>query len=246
MQNFKLIIEYDGGAFHGWQRQVGDRTVQEEIEKALTRMTRQRITLLGSGRTDAGVHARGQVANFACDTRLTPAEFQKGLNSMLGGAVVIHHCEIVPENFHSRYDVAAKTYRYRIRNHPLPRAIGRQYHWHVRAPLDVAAMQAASDHLMGTHDFTAFEGAGSPRQHSVREVRRAEWRREADHGLAFFIAANGFLRFMVRNIVGTLVEVGQGKRSAGDIPGLLEARDRRLAGPTAPPQGLCLMKVEYG
>jgi tRNA pseudouridine38-40 synthase len=246
MQNFKLIIEYDGGAYHGWQRQAGDRTVQEEIEKGLRRMTRQQITLIGSGRTDAGVHARGQVANFTCNTRLTPVEFQRGLNSMLGGAIVIRRCESVPENFHSRYDVTRKTYRYRIRNHPLPRAIGRQYHWHVRAPLDVAAMQAASDNLLGSHDFTTFEGAGSPRRHSVREVLRAEWRRETDHGLAFFIAANGFLRFMVRNIVGTLVEVGQGKRSPGDIPGLLEARDRSLAGPTAPPQGLCLMKVEYG
>jgi tRNA pseudouridine38-40 synthase len=246
MGNFRLNIEYDGMAFHGWQRQAGDRTVQAEIEKALTRMTCRQITLIGSGRTDAGVHARGQVANFTCDTRLTPAQIQKGLNSMLGGTIVIHRCEMVPESFHSRYDVTAKTYRYRIRNHPLPRAIGRQYHWHVRAPLDLAAMQVASRHLMGSHDFTSFEGSGSPRQHSVREVMRAEWRGEPDHGLAFFIAANGFLRFMVRNIVGTLVEVGQGKRSPEDIPALLAAQDRSLAGPTAPPHGLCLMEVTYG
>lgn len=245
MQNFKLIIEYDGGAYHGWQRQAGDRTVQEAIEGALGRMTRQPITLIGSGRTDAGVHAYGQTANFTCDTRISPLEFQKGLNSMLGGGIVIRQCEVVPEAFHSRYDVTSKTYRYRIRNHPLPRAIGRQYQWHIRAPLDLSAMQAASRYLLGSHDFSTFEGAGSPRQHSMREILRAEWQREANHRLVFFIAANGFLRFMVRNIVGTLVEVGQGKRSPDAIPGLIADRDRNQAGPTAPPQGLCLMEVSY-
>lgn len=245
MQNFKLTIEYDGGAYHGWQRQAGDRTVQEELEQALRRMTQQPITLIASGRTDAGVHALGQVANFTCETRISPEAFKKGLNSMLGGAIVIHRCEIVPRSFHSRYDAVSKTYRYRIRNHHRPRAIGRQYHWHVRAPLDMSAMQAASRHLLGSHDFTTFEGAGSPRQHSVREIQRAEWILCGDHCLEFFIQANGFLRFMVRNIVGTLVEVGRGKRSPGDIPGLLAARDRSLAGPTAPAQGLCLMEVEY-
>ncbi len=245
MQNFKLIIEYDGGAYHGWQRQAGERTIQEDIEGALARMTRQQITLIGSGRTDAGVHAHGQTANFTCDTRISPLAFQKGLNSMLGGGIVIRSCEAVPEAFHSRYDVTRKTYRYRIRNHPLPQAIGRQYQWHIRAPLDLCAMQAASHHLLGSHDFKTFEGAGSPRQHSVREILRAGWRREANHCLTFFIAANGFLRFMVRNIVGTLVEVGQGKRSPDAIPALIAARDRNQAGPTAPPQGLCLMEVRY-
>lgn len=245
MQNFKLIIEYDGSAYHGWQRQAGDTTIQEEIEKALGRMTRQKITLIGSGRTDAGVHARGQTANFTCDTRISPQEFQKGLNSMLGGGIVIRNCIIASESFHSRYDVTTKTYRYRIRNHPLPQAMGRQYQWHIRAPLDIDAMQVASDHLLGSHDFKTFEGAGSPRQHSVREILRAEWQRETHHRLAFFIAANGFLRFMVRNIVGTLVEVGQGRRSPDEIPALIAAKERRLAGPTAPPQGLCLMNVLY-
>lgn len=246
MHNFKLIIEYDGSAYHGWQRQAGDTTIQEEIEKALGRMTRQPITLIGSGRTDAGVHARGQTANFTCDdTRISPLEFQKGLNSMLGGGIVIRSCETAPEAFHSRYDVTSKTYRYRIRNHPLPQAIGRQYQWHIRAPLDMGAMQTASRQLLGSHDFKTFEGAGSPRQHSVREILRAEWRRETDQHLAFFISANGFLRFMVRNIVGTLVEVGQGKRSPDEIPALIAARNRSQAGPTAPPQGLCLMEVCY-
>jgi tRNA pseudouridine38-40 synthase len=246
MPNFKLTIEYDGGAFHGWQRQAGDRSVQGELEQAISRMTRQPITLIASGRTDAGVHAAGQVANFICVTHISPEAFEKGLNSMLGEAIVIHRCEIVPDSFHSRYDAVCKTYRYRIRNHRLPRAIGRQYHWHVRAPLDREAMQAASRHLLGRHDFTTFEGAGSPRQHSVREIQRAEWVPARDHCLDFFITANGFLRFMVRNIVGTLVEVGQAKRSSGDIPALLAARDRGLAGPTAPARGLCLMEVEYG
>ncbi|MDJ0784514.1 MAG: tRNA pseudouridine(38-40) synthase TruA [Desulfosarcinaceae bacterium] len=246
MQNFKLMIEYDGGDFHGWQRQAGQRSVQESIEVALTRMTRQKITLIGSGRTDAGVHARGQVANFACRTRLTADAVQRGLNSMLGGAIVIRRCETAAEGFHSRYDATCKTYRYTIRNHPLPRAIGRHYHWHVRAPLDLAPMQTASRYLLGRHDFSAFEGAGSPRQHSVRTLVRAEWRRSREHYLEFFIAADGFLRFMVRNIVGTLVEVGRGKRPPEDIPTLLAMRDRSKAGPTAPPQGLCLLEVAYG
>ncbi|MEJ2638500.1 MAG: tRNA pseudouridine(38-40) synthase TruA [Desulfosarcinaceae bacterium] len=245
MQNFKLIIEYDGGAFHGWQRQAGDKTIQGELEQALRRMTRRPITLIASGRTDAGVHAVGQVANFTCETNISPEAFKKGLNRMLGGAIIIRRCEIVPENFHSRYDAICKSYRYRIRNHALPRAIGRQYHWHVRAPLDIDAMQTAGRHLLGSHDFTSFEGAGSPRQHSVREIQRADWVPARDHCLEFFIKANGFLRFMVRNIVGTLVEVGQAKRAPEDIPFLLEACDRSLAGPTAPAQGLCLMTVEY-
>jgi len=244
-RNIRLVMAYDGTDFAGWQIQANDRTVQGVVEAGLERLLGEPVRVRVAGRTDSGVHARGQVANFTCDTRINTEAFRKGLNSMLGGAIVIRSCETVSESFHSRYDVIGKTYRYRIHNHQLPRAMGRQYHWHLRTSLDIEAMQTASSHLMGRHDFKSFEGAGSPRQHSVRKIVRAEWTQAGDHCLEFFITGNGFLRFMVRNIVGTFVEVGQGKRPAGDIPGLLAARDRSLAGPTAPPQGLCLMEVEY-
>ncbi|MBI5064006.1 MAG: tRNA pseudouridine(38-40) synthase TruA [Desulfatitalea sp.] len=244
-RNFKLIIEYDGTDWHGWQRQPNGRTIQEEIESALATMSRQAVTLIGSGRTDAGVHALGQVANFTCETAIAPLAFQKGLNSLLPPDIVIRECSEVPLAFHARYDVRAKIYRYTIRNSPLPAAIGRHYAWWIRAPLDVAAMVAAAGHLVGEKDFKAFEGTGSPRAHSVRHVTRTEVRRADEAHIHFEIEANGFLRYMVRNLTGTLVAVGMGHLPPDDILSVLNSRDRRLAAPTAPAQGLCLVRVIY-
>lgn len=245
LKNLKLIIEYDGTNYCGWQRQPNGRSIQQEIETALQAMTRQPLTLIGSGRTDAGVHALGQVANFTCDTTIEPQEFQKGLNSLLPADIVVRECTEAALSFHARYDVQSKTYRYRIRNNPLPAAIGRQYEWWIRYPLDVDAMSAAAGHLVGEKDFKAFEGSGSPRSHTVRHVSRAEVHQAPDDRIYFEVEARGFLRYMVRNIAGTLVAAGMGKIAPDHIISILNSHNRRLAAATAPAQGLCLVQVTY-
>ena len=246
IQTFKLIIEYDGTGYHGWQRQKSDRSIQGEIEAALFTMTGRKITVIGSGRTDAGVHALAQVASFRCDTHLTAEVFRKGLNSLLDVDVVICDCQQTAGDFHARYDAKRKTYQYRVINSALPVAIGRQYVWHIRRPLDVAAMRRALPHIIGEHDFTSFEGTGSPQSSSVRHVMQAEFHDGAPDGrIVFNITANGFLKHMVRNIVGTLVKIGLGKGAPEDLGRILAAKDRSRAGATAPPQGLFLVNVEY-
>lgn len=245
IKNFKLVIEYDGTAYSGWQRQKNDRTIQEEIEKAIGIMTRQKVKVIGSGRTDAGVHALGQVANFVCDTKLTSDAFLKGLNSLLPEDIVIRSCQMVDLAFHSRFDALTKAYCYNILNCSVPAAIGRQYVWHIRRPLNTCAMAEASGYFVGTRDFKAFEGSGSPRAHTVRTVTMAELSVGHDGKITFDIEANGFLRFMVRNIVGTLVDIGTGQLSIHDIPEIFGSKDRGRASATAPPQGLFLMSVTY-
>jgi tRNA pseudouridine38-40 synthase len=245
IKNFKMTIEYDGTNYSGWQRQKSDRTIQGEIENALLTMTRQKITVTGSGRTDAGVHAIGQIANFKCDTKISSETFQKGLNSLLPKDIVIRSCEPVNIEFHARFDVKSKAYRYHILNHYLPIAIGRQYVWHIRRPLNTHAMVQASQYFVGIHDFKAFEGSGSPRAHTVRDVTMAKLSVGPGGKINFDIEANGFLRFMVRNLVGTLVDVGTGKLNLKDIPEIIRSRDRGLASATAPPQGLYLISVTY-
>ena len=243
-KNFKLIIEYDGSDYCGWQRQPKQSSIQETLESVLQRMTRESITLHGSGRTDAGVHALGQTAHFKCHTRLSPKELQKGMNRLLPGDIAVRSCQAVPLDFHARFSSRWKRYRYRICNQPIKQAVGRQYAWQIYRPLDVDAMSQGTRHLVGQHDFKSFESSGSPRAQTVRDVMEASWQMKNDH-LEFDILANGFLRYMVRNIVGTLVAVGMGKMEADDIPALLTAADRRLAPATAPPHGLFLVHVEY-
>jgi tRNA pseudouridine38-40 synthase len=245
VRNFKLVIEYDGAAYSGWQRQKEDRTIQGEIENALQIMTREKVVLIGSGRTDAGVHALGQTANFKSEARISPEAFQKGLNSLLDGDIAIKSCESVPLDFHARFDVVKKAYRYRISNRSVPPAVGRQYVWHIRRPLDANAMAKAAARFVGEHDFKAFEGTGSPRASTVRRLFKSELSARDDGLITYDIEANGFLRFMVRNIVGTLAEVGRGKIGPEDIPRIFESGDRSLAGATAPPQGLFLVSVDY-
>jgi len=245
VDNFKLIIEYDGTNYHGWQRQPNGPTIQEEIETALEKMTRQAITLLGSGRTDAGVHALAQVANFTCDTRIGPDELQKGLNSLLPNDIVIRECSLARPEFHARYDAISKIYHYSILNQPIPKAIGRHYAWWIRTPLDTAAMHKAVSCIVGKHDFKAFEGSGSPRAHTTRHIMRAELKGDPPGPIIFEIKADGFLRYMVRNIVGTLVAVGRGKISPDRFRAILASKDRNQAGATAPPRGLFLVQVQY-
>ena len=244
-KTFKLIIEYDGSDFHGWQRQKEDRTVQETIEQALAVMTREKVTVIGSGRTDAGVHALGQVAGFKTRSRLDASVFLSGLNSLLPGDVVVRGCKQMSDTFHARFDVMSKRYRYHILNRPIAPAIGRQFVWHIRKPLDTVAMTDAAIVMLGTHDFKAFEGTGSPREHSIRTVTDSTVKETGGGNLTYDIEANGFLRFMVRNIVGTLVDVGVGKIDKQDVQAILQSKDRSRAGATAPPQGLFLMNVLY-
>jgi tRNA pseudouridine38-40 synthase len=245
LNNFKLTIEYDGTDYNGWQSQRNGRTIQDEIEKAIGIMTRQKITLIGAGRTDAGVHALGQIANFFCDTAIEPGEFIKGLNSILPTDIVIRDCATIHHGFHSRYDARGKRYNYRIVNREIPPAIGRQYIWFIRKKIDVDAMQEAASYLAGTHDFKAFEGTGSPRKSTIRKVLKADVLLKKADMIVFEIEADGFLRFMVRNIVGTLIDVGLAKITPGDFRNIMESRDRGNAGITAPPQGLFLIEVKY-
>jgi tRNA pseudouridine38-40 synthase len=244
-RTFKLIIEYDGSDFHGWQRQKKDRSVQETIEKSLMIMTREEIPVIASGRTDAGVHAKAQVACFKTRSKLDSSAFYNGLNSLLPDDVAIRACEPVPGDFHARFNAISKHYRYHIANSEVAPVIGRQYVWHIRRPLNYCAMRSAARAFLGTHDFKAFEGAGSPRAHTVRRVSRSEINVCGNDNLTYDIEANGFLRFMVRNIVGTLVAVGLGKLVPEEIHPILAAKDRSRAGATAPPQGLFLMAVAY-
>jgi tRNA pseudouridine38-40 synthase len=243
--NFKLIIEYDGSRYHGWQRQREDRSIQGEIEKALKQMTAESVTLIGSGRTDAGVHARGQVANFKSDTRLESVELMNGLNSLLEDDIVIKGCETVSTSFHARYDARSKVYHYCILNRPLPAAIGRQYSWFIRSALNIEAMRAAIAHIIGRHDFKAFEGTGSARQHTTRHIYSAELEAQDGGLLVFQIEADGFLRYMVRNIVGTLVDVGRERMTPHDFKRILDSKDRSQASATAPARGLTLIRVNY-
>lgn len=241
---FKLLIEYDGTNYHGWQIQPIDSSIQNEIQKILTIITKQPITIIGSGRTDAGVHAVGQVAHFECITSIPPEKFQDALNKMLPNDIVIRDCAYTHTDFHARYSARGKTYNYRILNSKIPIAINRDYFWHVIKTLDIDSMQKAADFLIGQKDFKAFEGAGSPRKSTVRKIFTAQLRRD-DSIITFKITGSGFLKFMVRNIVGTLVDVGTGKLTPDEFNRILLSADRNNAGMTAPPQGLCLKHVEY-
>jgi tRNA pseudouridine38-40 synthase len=244
--NYLLTIEYDGTAYHGWQRQADQPTIQGEIETALGVMTGEKIVLNGSGRTDAGVHALGQTASFKSSAGLSTEAFRMGLNSLLKDDIVVRACRGVDDDFHARYAARGKVYRYSIRNTVGPVAIGRQYVWHISRKLDFYAMQRAAVHIVGNHDFRAFEGTGSPRSSSVRKITRAEITRREDGYIQFTVEADGFLRYMVRNIMGTLVEVGRSKMGPRDFKDVLMSGNRQNAGPTAPARGLCLLSVIYG
>ncbi|MGD9016928.1 MAG: tRNA pseudouridine(38-40) synthase TruA [Desulfobacterales bacterium] len=242
---FKLTVEYDGTEYAGWQRQKDQATIQGELEGAIQTIVGSQVTVHGSGRTDAGVHALGQVGHFHCATRLGPQEIQRALNALLPMDIAVLDCARVPDSFHARYDAAGKRYRYRIANRAVRPAVGRRYAWHIRKPLNLPAMKAALSYLQGTHDFKAFEGAGSPRHHTVRTVYYAAIDRDAHGTVTLDICANGFLRFMVRNIVGTLADVGLETLTSGGIKAILDSRDRSRAGATAPPHGLFLIEVDY-
>lgn len=244
-RNFKLVLEYDGSHYHGWQRQKGLLTVQEVVESRLAIMLNRKVSVRASGRTDAGVHALGQVINFYAETRLKPEDFLKGLNSLLPEDIVVISAEEVDHSFHARFSAIKKTYLYRIWNSPLPSALMRRYSWHVPYELDLDAMREGISHLIGLHDFAAFMASGSSVKSTVRNLYKGGVEKRGNEELIFFFEANGFLRHMVRIMVGTLVEVGRGKKRPGDIPEILESKDRNRAGATAPAHGLYLARVVY-
>lgn len=265
MRNIRLLIAYDGTDFHGWQQQPGVPTIQDALEAAIEKVTGERVRVWGSGRTDAGVHALNQVANFKSDCLIPCENLVKALNHVLPPTVRVTEAHEVSERFHARYDVRAKTYRYRILQAPICSPFLWRFVWHYPFPLSHGLMAEAARLIEGEHDFTSFAAAetkepevrsqnsefrtqnsGPPDKKMVKRIffSRLLWRPRTSM-LVYEISGNGFLHHMVRNIVGTLVEVGRGKLGPEDVRRILAARDRSLAGPTAPAQGLCLVKVEY-
>lgn len=244
-QNFRLNIEYDGTPFSGWQRQQDETTVQGEIEKALSTIIHKPIHISGSGRTDAGVHALGQVASFKAETNLSCTEIKNGLNRLIKSPIVIHDCMFASDDFHAQYSAVSKEYQYVILNRENPSAIGRSYHLHIRNPLDLGAVQQCCRLITGRYNFQSFENTGSPRKSTIRKVFFATITRTKPDKVCFDICANGFLKNMVRNIVGTLILVGLNKIPVAAFDEILHAYDRTRAGPTAPAHGLFLKRVNY-
>jgi tRNA pseudouridine38-40 synthase len=245
IQTFKLTIEYDGTGFAGWQRQTDRPTIQGALEQVLSRILNQPVTLAGSGRTDAGVHARGQVASFSADTAMAPRTLKKGVNSLMKYPIVLTDCVRVPHDFHAQYSAVSKEYHYAVLNRETPCAIGRDYVWHIHRPLNMQTMTLCCQLICGTHDFKSFENAGSPRRSTVRTVFMARMDRLDNDRLIFKIRADGFLKNMVRNLMGTLVDAGHGKITPRVFERILSGRNRSLAGATAPARGLVLNQVNY-
>ena len=245
MRNIKLLIEYDGTNYRGWQVQPDGPTIQGMLEEKLSRLTSERTHVFGSGRTDSGVHALGQVAHFRTQSQMDIRTIQRALNSLLPPDIVIREVEEVDEGFHARKQSKSKVYEYRILNRNLRSVFHRGYVWHIPQKLNLEEMKKATQSLIGEHDFSAFRTVGSPTRTTVRRVIRGEWKRGRDGLIRFEIEANGFLKQMVRSIIGTLVEIGRGKRKASDLRKVLNSKDRKEAGPTAPAQGLFLKEVKY-
>jgi tRNA pseudouridine38-40 synthase len=244
MQVVKLVLEYDGTRYAGWQVQPNGLAIQEVVERALATLHKAPRRVTGAGRTDAGVHARGQVASFAEARPLPLSAYVQGMNALLPDDVAVRAASVEPEGFDARRSARGKRYRYRIVNAPARAPLTRLYAWQIFRPLDVAAMRAAAAPLVGQHDFAAFQAADCAARHAVRDVRSLEILESCD-GVDVVVEATAFVKHMVRNIVGTLAEVALGRRDAASMPGLLAAGDRTRAGPTAPAHGLCLEEVFY-
>lgn len=247
MRNLKLTIAYDGTNYLGWQRQKVGPTIQGVIEETLARLVGHKVKLRAAGRTDAGVHALGQVANFLTTSKMPLPDLHRALNALLPKDIAIVKIEEVPIKFNAQYDARYKTYFYQILNQPVRNPIWRLYSWWVPEKLDLEAMKACLPLFVGQKDFASFRKMGSDIKTTVRTVFRAELKRAVGIAgmLRFEISARGFLRYMVRNIVGALVEVGRGKLSPEELAAIFEAKDRSLAPPPAPPQGLFLKEVVY-
>jgi tRNA pseudouridine38-40 synthase len=245
MRNIRLTVSYDGTDFNGWQTQPGYRTVQETLEQAIAKLTGEaKVRVNASGRTDAGVHAVGQVVNFYTSSEHPPVVFARAVNAHLPADVVVRDPADVPEAFDANRDARRKLYRYVIHDGPVPDPFLRRYAMHSRHPLDAAAMRRAAEPLKGRHDFHSFETEWPNRMSSVRTITHLSINRYADY-IWIDVEADGFLYNMVRAIAGTLVNVGRGYWPEEQVAKILQAEDRALAGPTAPAQGLFLMRVTY-
>jgi tRNA pseudouridine38-40 synthase len=242
--NIKLTVEYDGTNYCGWQTQPNGASVQSVLEQAVSTFLGTPTRVMGSGRTDAGVHALGQVVNFFGDCNFDLHRLIRGLNALTPRDVTIKEAEIVPDAFDARRDGRSRVYKYYILNRSTPSPFHLNRAWHVHEPLDLAAMREAIGCLSGEHDFSSFRAAGCEAAQPIRRVYENSLEQRGDL-LIYTIEATAFLRHMVRNIVGTMVEVGRGARNAESVKKLLEARDRTKAGVTAPPHGLFLVKVNY-
>ena len=268
MQNIRLTIEYEGTNYRGWQRQkprcqISDirgqkRTVQGVLEEALSKITKERIRVIGAGRTDAGVHSLGQVANFKTKSKMTPGEFRKALNSMLPKDIAIKNAQRVKERFHAQFDAKSKHYRYIIYQGSTPSPFLKDYALYTSYKLNLKAMREEAKYLVGKHDFSSFKLSGSSVRNPIRTLTKltitshksyrspiTNHRSPNSRLISIDCVADGFLYGMVRSIVGTLIEVGRGKISPSEVKEILKARNRRLAGPTAPARGLYLIKVRY-
>jgi tRNA pseudouridine38-40 synthase len=244
LQKIAFIVSYDGTNYYGFQRQSELPTIQSELERALSEIAQEPIAVVGSGRTDAGVHAYGQVVHFQTRLKIPAEKWPLAIKNYLPEDIVVRAAYQVKSQFHARYDAVGKIYQYRIDRGLVPNVFQRRYAYHVPYPIDLNLIGQAIPYLEGTHDFTAFCASGSAVENHVRTIYRIGMREEEEQ-LLFTFHGNGFLYNMVRIMVGTLIAVGNGKIPAEEIPRILASKDRNLAGPTAPAHGLTLMKVEY-
>jgi tRNA pseudouridine38-40 synthase len=245
VKNIRLILSYEGTRYRGWQRQKEGPTIQGILEDTILRITGERVSLIASGRTDSGVHALHQVCNFVVRTRMIPETMKRALNALLPDDILIQGVDEVPLMFHSRHHAVKKTYEYRILNRNLPDVFQRRYCWHIPRELDVQRMGACLAFLVGENDFSSFMSSGSGNVNPVRDMMRAELHEHSEGILCLLFEANGFLRHMVRNIVGTIVDAGMGSIGVVEFRDIFQARNRRLAGVKAPPHGLFLKMVNY-
>lgn len=242
MRNVKLVLEYDGTDFVGWQSQTNGRNVQDEITNVLDQVLQEPITLIGAGRTDSGVHARGQVANFRTNSSLGISSILAALNGTLPEDIYIHSAEEVEEKFHSRFDAKERVYRYYIALKPT--AIGRQYQWYVKYDLNVGVMNQVAERILGEHDFESFTKAEALVPHHRCTIVKSEWTKTPSM-LVYEVRANRFLHGMVRALVGTMVDIGRGYIPASQFHDIMAAKDRRKAGMAVPPAGLFLEEISY-
>lgn len=244
MKNIKLVIEYDGTNYLGWQKQKNGITVQSAVEEAIHKLTKETVEVIGCSRTDSGVHAEGYVCNFKTNSKVPTEKFKEALNFHLPEDIAVLQCEEVGVNFHARYDSKGKMYCYTILNTNSRRPLARNYSYHYKGALDYKAMMEAAKYFEGTHDFAAFRNVGSSVKTSERTISLIKVERD-DEFIKVYVAADGFLYNMARIIVGTLIEVGNGKKNPKDINSIIESKDRTKAGKTSPPQGLSLLEVYY-
>lgn len=246
MKNYKILVAYDGSRYKGWQSQKStDATIQGKLETILEKLAGKTVDVIGSGRTDAGVHAKGQVANFHIDVNLAAEEIKAHLNQYLPEDIAVLSVEEVDEQFHSRFHAVEKTYQYRIHTSPVPNVFERKYLYTYTDSLDIEKMKEATKYMLGTMDFTSFCGNKKMKKSAIRSIYAINIE-EMETELRITYTGNGFLQNMIRIMTGTLIEVGQGKKQPEDIQKIIEAKNRELAGFTVPGQGLCLLKVRYG